>query len=173
MAKYFIEDTTLKSMADTIRSLMGSTAPLTPSEMTAGVQEAKEDVDSAMDALETLGVEVPEGSDIGDLAGLVSEVEVGGGGGSVETAALTFLTPVSGAGEPFGGVYVSYIDETYTLQQPLVYQNVPITFYPIKNSIVFMYGAEVGNRTLGWLYSQGQTHCFVIGEDMSIQLLDL
>lgn len=80
MAKYFIEDTTLTAMADTIRSLTGSTAPLTPSEMTAGVQEAKEDVDSAMDALETLGVEVPEGSDVGDLAGLVGEVEVGGGG---------------------------------------------------------------------------------------------
>lgn len=60
--------------------------------MTAGVQEAKEDVDSAMDALETLGVEVPEGSDVGDLAGLVSEVEVGGGGGSVETCTLTCST---------------------------------------------------------------------------------
>ena len=77
MAKYFIEDTTLKNMADTIRSLTGTTSALTPGQMTTEVQIADENIEDTLEALEALGVEIPEGSDIGDLADLVGNVEIG------------------------------------------------------------------------------------------------
>lgn len=77
MAQYLIKDTTMKNIADNVRALTGTNGSLSPAQLSTEIQTAKENVDSAMAALEALGVTIPEGSNIGDLAGLVGSVESG------------------------------------------------------------------------------------------------
>lgn len=161
MAKYFIEDTTLESMADTIRSLTGSTAPLTPSEMTAGVQEAKEDVDSAMDALETLGVEVPEGSDVGDLAGLVGEVEVGGDGAELARSIVD-------------GTITEYVDEEITIVRAYAFYYSGVSKVVIPNATqmgksVFYKGNNLKSIDAPLVQSVEEYTCYQCG---SLQEID-
>jgi len=77
MAQYLIQETTMKNIADNVRALTGTSGSLSPAQLSTEIQTAKENVDSAMEALGALGVTVPEGSKVGDLAGLVGNVESG------------------------------------------------------------------------------------------------
>lgn len=79
MDMYLIQGTTLTDIADNVRALTGSTGPMSPDKMSTEIQVAKQNTDDAMNALASLGVEVPEGANIGDLAGLIEDVNNSGG----------------------------------------------------------------------------------------------
>jgi hypothetical protein len=74
MAKYSINDTTLKAIADPLRSLLGLTGGMTPEEMAANGQAVQTNVTAALAAIENKGVMVPAGSSSDDLEGLILEI---------------------------------------------------------------------------------------------------
>lgn len=79
----FVRNETLTGMADTIRSLTGTTGALTPAQMQSGLTTVKTNIDNAFTALAAKGATVPEGATIADLVAAAESVpDAGSGGGS-------------------------------------------------------------------------------------------
>jgi hypothetical protein len=73
MAKYSINDTTLKAIADPLRSLLGLTGGMTPEEMASNGAAVQANVTAALTAIAEKGVTVPDGADSDDLAELIRQ----------------------------------------------------------------------------------------------------
>ena len=79
MAEYLIQSETLSGIADKIRPLLGLTGTMTPEQMQTNLTTEQANIAAALAALTEKGVEVPEGSNSGALAGLIAAIEAGGG----------------------------------------------------------------------------------------------
>ena len=75
MAKYSINDTTLKAIADPMRMLLGLTGGMTPEEMASNGAAVQANVTAALAMVASKGVTVPAGSTSDDLETLIGQLK--------------------------------------------------------------------------------------------------
>ena len=83
----------LVSIADAVRSLMGTTNTMNLNEMKSNLNTTKTSIDNAFNALNEKGVTVPDGSVADALSGLIEAIEAGDGGVSYPWLLMGTVTP--------------------------------------------------------------------------------
>lgn len=74
MAKYSINDTTLKAIADPLRTLLGLTGGMTPEEMASNGAAVQANVTAALAMVASKGVTVPGDANSDDLERLIRQI---------------------------------------------------------------------------------------------------
>lgn len=116
---YLIQENTLTNIADNVRSLTGVEGEISLDTMNSKLAEAKQSVDNVIGTLEGFGVEIPEGTNIGDLAGIIENSDSFGG---TDTSDATATADEIFAGETAYGPD-GKVTGTFTIADELTEQN--------------------------------------------------
>lgn len=121
---YLIQENTLTNIADNVRSLTGVEGEISLDTMSSKLAEAKQSVDNVIGTLEGFGVEIPEGTNIGDLAGIIENSDsFGGTDTSDATAAADEIFAGETAYGPDGKITGTFtIDDELSTQDNLISQ---------------------------------------------------